>query len=148
VAGICINVGAWLITSVELDRDQTIRVWRAIDLATSISGPLDPAIPVTQLRSDGILALGWCAPTEGSDAATASASIHAWRIESRAARSIELVEQDPTKTPSGYGALYRPEDPAARTWAAGTYVFRHTTSDGREHWFKVRIIDKGRAPAS
>jgi hypothetical protein len=147
VAGICINVGAWLITSVELDRARTIRVWRAIDLATSASGPLDPTIPVTQLRTDGIFGLGWCAPTEGSHASTASASVDAWRLVSRAAQPIELVERDQTRTPSGYGALYGPEDPTARAWTAGTYVFRHTTSDGREHWFKVRIIGKGRAPA-
>src|SRR5690242_1029613 len=39
VAGICIDVGAWLLASVELDGAQTMRVWRTIPQASSAIGP-------------------------------------------------------------------------------------------------------------
>jgi hypothetical protein len=144
VAGICINVGAWLMTTVELDRQRTIKVWRAIDFATSATGPLDPSIPLTQLRTDGVLGLGWCAPADGSGASTAA--VEAWRLDGRRTTPIPLAAADATVS-SGYGALYRPPEPTSRHWAVGTYVFRHSAGDGREHWFKVRVVAKTRAPA-
>ena len=144
--GICIDVGAWLLTTVELDRERTIRVWRAIDLGTSATGPLDPGIPMTQLRTDGVLGLGWCAPTVGSDASTDTATVEAWVVDGGTAAPIALTDRDPSAPRSGYGGLYRPADPAASAWAQGTYVFHHATSDGRDHWFRVRIIDKRGVP--
>jgi hypothetical protein len=146
IPGICIDVGAWLLTTVELDRDRTIRVWRAIDFGANATGPLDPTIPLTQLRTDGVLGLGWCAPVVGSDASTDAATVQAWLVDGRTATSIALTELDPNAPSSGYGALYRPFDPATSTWSQGTYVFRHVTSDGRGHWFKVLITDKSRMP--
>jgi hypothetical protein len=146
VAGICMNVGAWLVTSVELDRQRTIRVWRAIDFATSATGPLDPSIPLTQLRTDGVLGLGWCAPTDDADGSTETATVDAWQIDGQAAIPIALVAAEDTVS-SDDGALYRPADRTARFWATHTYVFHHVTSNGREHWFKVRVLAKPHAPA-
>src|SRR5262245_10485259 len=147
VAGICIDVGAWLLASIELDRAQTIRVWRAIGQATSATGPLDPTIPLAQIRSDGVLGLGWCGPKDGPDAATEQADVQAWRIDGRTATPIPLVATQGTVS-SGFGALYRPIDPAATSWAPAVYVFRHVTSDGREHWFRLRLLAKARAGSS
>ena len=144
VAGICIDVGAWLLASVELDGAQTMRVWRAIPQASSAIGPRDEAIPLTQIRSDGVLGLGWCGPLTGPDAATEQADVQAWRIDASVVTSIPLVATEGTTT-SGFGALYRPTEPKAKVWAPGTYVFRHRTSDGREHWFSLRLLAKTRA---
>lgn len=144
VAGICIDVGAWLLASIELDGAQTIRIWRAIHQTASATGPRDATIPLTQIRSDGVLGLGWCGPTTGPDAATEQADVQAWRLDASVVTSIPLIATDGTTT-SGFGALYRPTEPKARLWAPGTYVFRHRTSDGREHWFSLRLLAKPRA---
>lgn len=143
VAGICIDVGAWLLASVELDGAQTMRVWRAIRQAGSATGPRDETIPLTQIRSDGVLGLGWCGPMTGPDAATEQADVQAWRIDASVVTSVPLIAADGTIS-SGFGALYRPTEPKATVWAPGTYVFRHRTSDGREHWFSLRLLAKTR----
>jgi hypothetical protein len=139
VADICLDVNAWLVTSIERDRGQTIRVWRAMLTAPQATGPLDPRIPQMPVRSERVLELGWCAPTEGVDAPTEPSTVDVWRVQGGAARRIHPVDPSAGADPSAFGALYPPLNRAAASWDAGTYVFRHRSSDGEERWFSLRV---------
>jgi hypothetical protein len=139
VADICLDVGAWLVTSIERDRGRTIRVWRAMLPAPAATGPLDPLIPQMPVRSERVLELGWCAPGEGANAPTQEASVDVWRTEGGAATRIHPVTPTAGDGPSAFGALYLPIGPAATSWDPGTYVFRHRSSDGQERWFSLRV---------
>ena len=137
VADICLDAGTWLVTSVQRDQGKTIRVWRAILPASGASGPLDPSIPQTQVRSEGVLELGWCAPDRGAEAPSQGASIDAWSTDGGDARPIHLVDPRPETSP--YGALYLPLEPSATIWAPGVYVFRHASGGAADRWFSLRI---------
>jgi hypothetical protein len=136
VADICLEVGAWLVTSIERDTGRTIRVWRTMQPARQAAGPLDPRIPQMPVRSEAVLELGWCAPDKGLDAPSERASVNVWRTQDGTATRIHPVNQ---LEPSAYGALYLPAEPAASGWEAGTYVFRHLGSDGQARWFSLRL---------
>jgi hypothetical protein len=139
VADMCIDVNAWLVTSIERDRGQTIRVWRAMLTAPQATGPLDPLIPQMPVRSERVLELGWCAPTEGAGAPTEQATVDVWRVQGGAATPIHPVDPLAAAGPSGFGALYLPLKRGAVSWDTGTYVFRHRSSDGQERWFSLRV---------
>lgn len=143
---ICLDVGAWLVASVQRDRGHTIRMWQAMTPVTKASGPLDPGIPEVPIRSEGVLELGWCAPKKGGDAPTREATVDAWRTEAGIAAKIPLVGPS-ASAEAAFGAIYLPASPAPTLWSDGTYIFRHRSSDGHERWFGL-IVEGRPAPAA
>ncbi len=149
-------------------RDRTVRVWRAIDPAPA-TGPDDPAIPIVPAVGSRIAAIGFCAPVVGPDTPSGPATIDAWRrapaagnegssagIGRRTVR-IELRGIVPAGSPSPFGALFGPPDPAdgASGWPPGVIVFRYAQSAAgstrSETWFGIEVLltdASGRQPAS
>jgi hypothetical protein len=148
VAAFCLDPSVWLVASVEEWRDQTVRVWRALEPATTASGPNDPGIPVTPVVSEGVEELGWCAPVVGAGRPLGNATLHVWRTSASGATPVSMRQDRPIGDASALGALYGPPtvEPAAaasfgrtRTWPDGRYVFRHRSSDGQERWFAIEV---------
>lgn len=165
VSAICLDPGGWRVASIELWRDQTIRVWRAIDPAATATGPDDPTIPVIVVVSEGLPELGWCAPVVEDHPAILPARLEAWRRTASGSAVIGLVRSRPVSGNSPFGALYAPPavpaTPAAPTdpesveahvrgssepvqaplhsWLDGTYVFRYSTAAGVEAWFAIHV---------
>ena len=161
VAAFCLDPGGWRVASIELWRDQTIRVWRAFEPATMASGPDDPKIPIVGLVSEGVTELGWCAPAVGNDRPRRSAAVEVWRRSETKATPIRLVRSQPEVGDSAFGALYRPpalasradvddvgtepvttaslRPPRLRSWIDGTYVFRYRETRGWERWFAIQV---------
>jgi len=52
VSSFCLEPRLWLVASVERWRDQRISVWRAVEPATSASGPDDPTIPIVSFVTE------------------------------------------------------------------------------------------------
>ena len=165
VASICLEPGSWRTATVETWRDRTVRVWRAIDPAPA-TGPDDPAIPIVPAVGSRIAAIGFCAPVVGPDTPAGPATIDAWRRASAAGNDgsagpatvpIELRGIVPAGSPSPFGALFGPPDPADRTsgWPAGVVVFRYAQpaagSATSVTWFGIEVLltdASGRQPAS
>lgn len=165
VSAICLDPGSWRVASIELWRDQTIRVWRAIDPARTATGPDDPTIPVIVVVSEGLPELGWCAPVVEEHPAILSARVDAWRRTASGSVAIRLVGSHPPDGNSPFGALYgpppspaifaAPTDPESvvangkgslapaqaslHSWLDGTYVFRYGSAAGVEAWFAVQV---------
>lgn len=147
VAAFCLDTRSWLVASVErsLERsgDQRIRVWRALEPATSARGPDDPAIPDVSVVSEGLTELGWCAPVVGDEKPSPPVDVTVWLRTTGLARPITLNSSRPLSDRSPYGELYRPpgKGPSSRAafWPDGTYVFRYRQSDGRERWFAIEV---------
>jgi hypothetical protein len=150
---------------VETWRDRTVRVWRAIDPAPA-AGPDDPAIPIVPAVGSRIAAIGFCAPVVGPDKPAGPATIDAWRRApaagndgsgSAAAVPIELRGIVPVGSPSPFGALFGPPDPADGTsgWPPGVIVFRYAQpaawSTTSVTWFGIEVLltdASGRQPTS
>jgi len=165
VATICLEPGSWRTATIETWRDQTVRVWRAID-PTPASGPDDPVIPIVPAVGTRIPAIGFCAPIVGPDRPAGDATIDAWRRNPAIDRAtgaaspavpIELRGLVPAGSPSPFGALFAPSDPAsaASGWPPGVVVFRYTDVAGGQPrvatWFGIEIVETdaaGREPSS
>ncbi len=165
VSAICLDPGGWRVASIELWRDQMIRVWRALDPAATATSPDDPTIPLIVIVSEGLPEVGWCAPVIDDDPVVLSARVEAWRRTAPGSAVIGLVRSRPTSGNSAFGALYGPPatatSPAAPTdsegavadidgspgaapaplhsWLDGTYVFRYSTAAGVEAWFAIQV---------
>jgi hypothetical protein len=143
----CLASRVWLITTLERWREQHIATWRRLSPVTQAVGPLDPTIPVMDLRSEAVLRLGWCAPTDGFDVPHDPSVVTGWvKDGGRAVRLVDvssssLVGGATVAAAGGAGDLGLLADPphGASRWPAGTYVFRHRASDGTEHWFAVAV---------
>lgn len=142
----CLDRGQWLVVSIERRHDQTFRVWRALDPAAAATGPEDPMIPVMPVVSDGVLHLGWCAPTYGAERPSGGASIDAWRIGTAGAAPLAMTRGRQDESTSPFGALYvaprRPLSSRSSTWPDGRYVFRHRAEDGAERWFSIEVVNR------
>jgi hypothetical protein len=165
VASICLEPGSWRTATVETWRDRTVRVWRAIDPAPA-AGPDDPAIPIVPAVGSRIAAIGFCAPVVGPDKPAGPATIDAWRRAHAAGNDgssggtavpIELRGIVPAGSPSPFGALFGPPDPADGTsgWPPGVIVFRYAQpaagSTTSETWFGIEVLltdASGRQPTS
>ncbi len=140
VAQFCLDPFSWRVATIERWRDQTIRVWRAIDPIARATDPDDPAIPVFPISSEGVEELGWCAPVIGSERPQGVATIDAWRRLAAGPEALELTATRATGAGASFGSLYLPpalDDGAI--WADGEYVFRHREATGRERWFAVDV---------
>jgi hypothetical protein len=143
VAKFCLDPGSWRIATVERWRDQTIRVWRAIEPVDAASGPEDARIPIFPVVSEGITELGWCAPVTGPQRPVGHATIDAWRQTLSGWVAIRTTSTRPTGIGSSFGGLYAPpenaDSEAPELWPDGDYVFRYREPTGRERWFGVEV---------
>jgi hypothetical protein len=140
VALFCLDPASWRIATIERWRDQTIRVWRAIEPASVAADPADARIPVFPIVSEGVTALGWCAPVVGADRPDGPATVDVWRLTAAGPVVIRTRNASAADVESSFGGLYRPPGAAAAgVWADGTYVFRHRERTGRERWFAVEV---------
>jgi hypothetical protein len=140
VESICFNPLSWRVATVERWRDQTIRVWRAIEPRAVASGPEDGRVPITPLVSEGVIELGWCAPVDDSVRMAGSAVVEVWRRTPTGAQPVTMSSQRPGPATSPYGALYgAPSAPVVTLWNDGTYVFHQRAPNGEESWFGVEV---------
>lgn len=143
VAMFCLDPGSWRIATVERWRDQTIRVWRAIEPVAVASGPDDSRIPIFPVVSEGITELGWCAPVAGPDRPVGRATIEAWRRSLSGWVAIPTESTRPTGIGRSFGGMYAPPSiagaEAPELWPDGDYVFRYRELTGRERWFGVEV---------
>lgn len=147
VATFCLDTRTWLVASVERSfersSEQRIRVWRALEPATSASGPDDPAIPIVSIVSEGLTELGWCAPTVADETPSPPVDVRVWIRAPGGARPITLDTSRPVSDRSPYGAIYGPpgQGPSSKAdwWPNGTFVFRYREADGRERWFAIEV---------
>jgi hypothetical protein len=160
VAAFCTDPTRWLVASSEHWRGQAVRVWRALDPATSASGPDDPTIPVVPVVSEALDLLGWCAPVVGPDRPVDQAFVGTWlRVRGRAV-PVHLVQALPPGDPSAFGQMYAPLEavvaangaslapgpeaspipsaPAA-VWGPGQYVFHYQRAGGFDRWFAIDV---------
>jgi hypothetical protein len=140
VEAICFNPLSWRVATVERWRDQTIRVWRAIEPRAAAIGPEDGRVPIMPLVSEGVIELGWCAPAGETVRMSGTAVVEVWRRTATGASPVTLTSQRPGPTTSPYGALYgSPAAPQAALWNDGTYVFHQRAPSGEESWFGVEL---------
>jgi hypothetical protein len=140
VALFCLDPQSWRVATIERWRDQSIRVWRAIDPIGSASGPDDPRIPVFPVVSEGVTELGWCAPVVGPDRPEGLAAIDAWHRTLDGPVSMPTTSTRATGAGTSFGGLYLPPgDQDSGLWADGVYVFRYHEPTGRERWFAVEV---------
>jgi hypothetical protein len=150
VAAFCLDPASWLVASVEVWRDQTVRVWRSLEPATAATGPDDPTIPVIPIVSEGVQQLGWCAPVVGAERPVGVATMDVWRVTAAGPVPAPMARSRPEGAASGFGALYAP--PPARperaahldAWPDGRFIFRHRSGDGRERWFAIELEQRAR----
>jgi hypothetical protein len=140
VALFCLDPPSWRIATIERWRDQSIRVWRAIDPIAHASGPDDPRIPVFPVVSEGVTELGWCAPVVGPDRPEGRATIRVWRRTPDGPVAVRTTSTRATGAGTSFGGLYLPPgDADLELWPDGGYVFRHHEPAGRERWFAVEV---------
>jgi hypothetical protein len=154
IATICLEPGSWRTATIETWRDRTVRVWRAIEPAPAV-GPDDPAIPIVPAVGSRIGAIGFCAPVVGPGRPAGPVTIDAWRRDpgagdnggaASAATPIELRRLVPAGSPSPFGALFGPPEPAnsASGWPPGVIVFRYaqpaTGPTTSVTWFGIEVL--------
>lgn len=140
VALFCLDPESWRIATVERWRDQTIRVWRAIEPTAVASGPNDPRIPVFPVVSEGVTELGWCAPVVGPDRPVGLATVEAWQRTAGRSMAIRTSGTRATGVGLSFGGLYSPPGGVGdEVWPDGSYVFRFREPTGRERWFAVEV---------
>ena len=133
----CIGPASWLIATVERWKDQTIRVWRAIEPATAAIGPGDPAIPIRPIGAVSVMELGWCSPVEGPDMLRGSVDVHVWR--STTTGWDPVVVSASAGQESDQGALYRPPGRRQSYWHEGRYVLQLRGTEGPDYWLGVEL---------
>lgn len=145
VEAICLEPGTWRTATIEQwHADQTVRVWRALELR-SASGPTDPGIDVVPAVGESVPAIGYCAPTTGPGRPTGAASVAAWRRDGDKATPIDLRQVAPVDAVSALGALFGPPDAADAGWPSGVYVFRfaEVAAGAEARWFAVEVRAAG-----
>lgn len=101
----------WRVFTREGFLDRTIRAWRFVEPVASVSGPLDPAVPVVQVGPT-IEALGYCSSWSDGERPPDGAMVSAWRISGpdRPDPTAVLVPLDSLvpEWPIDLGALFGP----------------------------------------
>jgi hypothetical protein len=143
VAEMCLNTESWLVASVEDEPGGSVRIWRALDPVTGLR-PDDPTVPWVFIGSQGVTALGWCAPIDGPERPSGGTTVEAWSVTGGVARPISLLRIRPVREPSSLGGLYRPahgSTPTSTTglWSSGRYVFRVRSGNDQVQTFGVDI---------
>ena len=105
---VCLGPGGWRVASLERWRTDNVRVWRAIEPADVVTGPLDPAIPSVPIVALELTALGWCAPAYGPNVPVGPANVTAWWVDRGVAAELPLAQVQPVDGVTPIAALYRP----------------------------------------
>jgi hypothetical protein len=159
---ICLGASAWRIASLELWRDQDVRVWRSIEPIDEATGPLDPAIPTAPAVGLKIRALGWCAPAYGPERPVGPAEVEAWIVIDGVAHELELRQTLPAEGTTYLAAVYVPVarcalgttcPPSAtmspQPWTSGRIVFRYRDLGRRTTaWFGADAMLSDSVPGS
>ncbi|MDP9483117.1 MAG: hypothetical protein M3P84_07850, partial [Chloroflexota bacterium] len=149
----CHNTDAWLLSTVETSRSQTVKVLRVLTPVASVE-PDDPAIPRVVFGSERVSELGWCAPVVGPDRSPGVTSVQAWSVVAGRARRLALREDVPADG-SPFGMLYPPPQevstdrprgrparggpPATPSWQGGVYVFSVRDAAGAVRTFAIDL---------
>jgi hypothetical protein len=149
VAAFCLSTRSWLLASVERTvghaGDQRIHVWRVLEPAPAADGPDDPTIPTVSIVSEGLIELGWCAPTSGDERPSVPVSMTTWVRTPTADQAVRITldSSRPKSDTTPYGAIYRPpgKGPSSKAtaWPNGTYIFRYREADDRQRWFAIDV---------
>ena len=143
VAQMCLNTESWLVASVEEEPGGTVRIWRALEPVTGLR-PDDPTVPWVYVGSQGVTALGWCAPIDGPERPSGGTTVDAWSVTDGIAHPISLLRIRPAGDQSALGGLYLPArggTPTTATglWSSGRYVFRVRSGNGPARVFGVDV---------
>lgn len=160
--GRCHNTDAWLLSTVETSRGQTVRVLRVLAPVASTT-PVDPEIPRLVFGSERVAELGWCAPVVGPDSSPGVADVQAWSIVAGHAERLPIREDVPGGS-AAFGMLYRAPQgawmgrprgrpirggEATASWQSGIYVFAVRDTAGAVRTFAIDLeIIPLRGPAA
>ena len=158
----CHNTDAWLLSTIETSRGQTVRVLRVLSPVASVE-PDDPAIPRVVFGSERVTELGWCAPVVGPDRSPGVASVEAWSLVAGHAQRLAIRDDVPGGS-AAFGMLYpAPQDApvnkrggrpmrgglSAPSWRSGIYVFTVRDTAGAVRTFAIDLeIIPLRGPAA
>ncbi len=158
----CLAPSGWRLATLEVGPLGDSRSWIVVSPMVA-AGPLD-AIAAVSLRTDGVVALGFCGPG-ANQASTGSRIVGAWRLASpagaaRAADALELATvpgADAGLAPV-WAVLYlapttgRATQPSATgspaafdlgtaRWTSGHYVFEVADEGASPVWFALDLLD-------
>lgn len=151
----CLAPAGWRLTTLEVGPLGRSRSWIVVTPA-DVAGPLDP-IASLDLRSGGVLALGFCGP-DASAAPSSSEIIGAWRVTSvgpgtqAAAAPLRLtaVPRVGSGQDAVWATLYLPPkagaaplgaaaNPEVAGWPSGHYVFEVADHVTPPVWFALDL---------
>ena len=140
----CPEPSGWRVFSHQNWGGRNVRSWRSADVASTASGPLDPAIPWIEVRSDEIRLLGYCAPWSGTEAPPTGADVEGWVLAGVLDPRPLTLRRASLPDETSLGGLYLP--PAARggrggpgEWSSGRFVF-HVAGAGFDRWWGVAVV--------
>jgi len=142
----CYSGDAWRLVVIAEEVEWRQRIWYAIEPSRVASGPRDGPIPSRRVFSDGIVAVGFCAPTEdvglGPNAALVrSSGMTVWVLSPEV--DAEFSHMAPLEPPvAGVAELYR--SPWGEPWPPGDYVFHVGAEMGLDSWFGLSIFPSTR----
>jgi hypothetical protein len=157
----CLAPSGWRLATLEVGPLGDSRSWLVVS-PVAAAGPLD-AIAAVSLRTDGVVALGFCGPG-ASEASASSRIVGAWRLGSpggaaQAAAALQLATvpgADAGLAPV-WAVLYLAPAAAGATapsaaasaafslgasrWTSGHYVFEVADQGGAPVWFALDLLD-------
>jgi hypothetical protein len=158
----CLAPSGWRLATLEVGPLGDSRSWIVVS-PVAAAGPLD-AIAAVSVRTDGVVALGFCGPG-ASQASAGSRIVGAWRVAApagagRAANVLRLATVPgadanlapvwavlylaPTAdgaTASGAPASSAAFDLGASRWTSGHYVFEVADDGAPPVWFALDLFD-------
>ncbi len=137
--GLCSDPPGWRVLSVQRWTGGSLRAWEPVN-PVEADDPLDPHIPVIKLNSQGVRALGHCAPWVVVGDPPQRGVIEVWHVADHLAEPVSLqrATRDP-ETP--LGSLFRPPG-VGPMWPSGRYIFAIHARDGAGHWFGVDVHEQ------
>lgn len=158
----CLAPSGWRLATLEVGPLGDSRSWLVVSPVVA-AGPLDP-IAAVSLRTDGVVALGFCGPG-ASLASAGSRIVGAWRLASPAgsgpaadALQLATVPGAAAGLAPVWAVLYlaptaggapRPDatgpsagfDLGASRWTSGHYVFEVAEQGAAPVWFALDLLD-------
>jgi len=138
----CYAGDSWRLLTIQEDYGRDSHAWLPVTVSTRASGPADPAVPVTPVRTQRALGLGFCTPYRAT--AVALRRVTAWRLDRFGLASpVALSSITTDLSDPDHGDLFAPPASASLrgSWAAGTYVFAIDSRDpaSPRDWFAVDL---------
>jgi hypothetical protein len=159
----CLAPSGWRLATLEVGPLGDSRSWIVVSPVAAAS-PLD-AIAAITLRTDGVVALGFCGPG-ASQASTSSRIVGAWRVATadsagRAADALQLAPvpgadaglaplwavlylaptADGAASASATAAASAAFDLGTSRWTSGHYVFEVADDGAPPVWFALDLLD-------